>query len=198
MKKYEAAPAANIFADCLCQSIACSTCPFLPCPPHLPSSIPSTPRNWAVCSVSLLKQTPNPGLLFIYPPPVLTYPLWYPIASPAAKHLLLGEDLLLGNRFLKQQLWLCYSLNSTLPAWNNERAWLSVHLCIHNPLENDWPLPTGMCLPFSSLLFTADNVERFKIEVCFLKLLIAAFHQDGSSWLTSFPVKTTWSCNSRP
>lgn len=114
----------------------------------------SGPSGAPVCSFSAL-------------PPVLTYPLRYPIASPAAKHLLLGENLLLGNRFLKQQLWLCYSLNFTSPAWNNEPVWSGVLLCTCNSLGNDRPLPTKMCLPFSSLQLTAQNAERFKIEVFF-------------------------------
>lgn len=196
MNKHEPMSAANIFVCCPSQSIACSMCPFLPCPPHLPSSIPTHPATELCALRHRWSKCPSPVCHFFTLPPVLTSPLRYPIASPAAKHLLLGENLLLGNRFLKQQLWLCCSLNSTSPAWNNERAWLLVHLCVHNPLENDRPLPTGMCLPFSSLLFTAHKAERFKIEVGVLKLLIAAFHQDGSSWETSFPVKTPWSCNS--
>lgn len=98
------------------------------------------PAGAPVCSFSAL-------------PPVLTYPLRYPIASPAAKHLLLGENLLLGNRFLKQQLWLCYSLNFTSPARNNEPVWSGVHLCTCNSLGNDRPLPTRcacLLVPYSS------------------------------------------------
>jgi len=176
MNKYEPAPAANTFVHRLSQNTACCTCP-LSCLRQSPAHPDTEPcalcHSWS--------KLPAPARHFFTLPPVLTYPLRYSVASPAAKHLLLGENLLLGNRFLKQQLWLCYSLNCTLPARNKEHAWLLVHLCIYNPLENTWPLPTGMCLPFSSLLFTADNAARFKIEVCFLKLLIAAFHQYGSS-----------------
>lgn len=130
MNKCESVPAANIFAHCLCWNIAFFHVPS--CRSHLPYSVSSTPRNLAVYLVSPLK-LPSPSLLCFTLPPIPTYPLRDPIASPAAKHLLLGENLLLGNRIVKQQLGLCYSLNSTLPAWNNEHAWLLVHLCIYNP-----------------------------------------------------------------
>lgn len=136
--------------SCLCVP---SCCPCLPC------SITSTGRNAAGCFAALLQEAPSPRLLLSPLRPAPAYPLRYPIASPAAAHLLLGENRLLGNRFLKQQLWLCYSLNFTLPAWNNEHAWLVVHMCIYNPRENAWPLLAGACLPFCSLLFTAGNTE---------------------------------------
>lgn len=155
MNKYEPVPWAHTSVQSLSQIIACamslsaSPLPRLPpCPAHPP--VLCGPTGAPVCYSSAL-------------PPVPTYPLRYPIASPAAEHLLLGENLLLGNRFLKQLLWLCYALNFTSPAWNNEPMWLGAHLCTHNSLGNDWPLPTRMCLPFSSLLLTAQNAERFKI-----------------------------------
>lgn len=179
MNKYKPAPAAHIFVHCLSQNSACSRRPSLPCPPSCLPRSPAHPENELCALCPRWSKLPTPVCYFFTLPPRLTYPLRYPIASPAAKHSLLGENLLLGNRFLKQQLWLCYSLNFTLPAWNNERAWLLVHLCIYNPLENDWPLPTGMCLPFSSLLLTADNAERFKPEVWLLKSLIMSFHLGG-------------------
>lgn len=178
-------PWANPFAQSLSQIITCASCSSLSHP-----SLHAQPTLCALCGPA-----GAPVCYFSALPPVLTYPLRYPIASPAAKHLLLGENLLLGNRFLKQQLWLCYSLNFTSPAWNNEPVWSGVHLCTCDSLGNDWPLPTRMWLPFSSLLLTAQNAGRFNIEGYFKKLLIVVFHWEGSPWGTYFPIKTTHSCN---
>lgn len=158
MNKYK--PWANTFVQSLSQIITRAPCPSLPHPSL--AFLHAQPTLCVLCGLA-----GAPVCYFSALPPVPTYPLRYPIASPAAKHLLLGENLLLGNRFLKQQLWLCYSLNFTSPAWNNEPVWSGVHLCTFNSLGNDWPLPTKMCLPFSSLLLTAQNAERFKIEGCF-------------------------------
>lgn len=55
--------------------------------PLLPSSIPGTPRKWAVRSVSPLKQAPNPSLLFLYPSPKANIPPKVSNCFPCCKTL---------------------------------------------------------------------------------------------------------------
>lgn len=178
-------PANNIAADrslnqtkatdeqiwvCACRPHFCPKPQLVPHVPSCPVPLTCLPHPSVLGAMGQgCTKLPAPDHYLFPLSPAPTSPQRYPIASPAAQHLLLGENRLLGNGFLKQQLWLCYSLNFMLPAWNNAHAWLLAHLCIYNPLENDCPLPTGMCLPFCSLLFMADNTKRFKIEsgVCF-------------------------------
>lgn len=133
--------------------------------PHLPPSLPAQPERERCALCHCWSKLPAPVCYFFTLPPMPTYPLRYPVASPAAKHLLLGENLLLGNRFLKQQLWLCHSLNFTLPAWNNEPTSLLEHLCIYNPLKLTDPLEQGCaCLLVcycSQLIMQKGSKQKF-------------------------------------